>query len=150
MKRFRSVDNRVVEVVEHTLGILKRYPNLKVHIGTDSQNIGLETIYVTVIAYRFGIRGVHYIYTKEKVPLVRDMFTRLFDEKWVKSTDIPKRLINSIITDDLEGKNLNVEYWDGTYNNTPCPVGLYTYKIQFGFKETDNDQVISGNVNLIR
>ena len=43
-----------------------------------------------------------------------------------------------------------VEYWDGTYNNTPCPVGLYTYKIQFGFKETDNDQVISGNVNLIR
>jgi gliding motility-associated-like protein len=43
-----------------------------------------------------------------------------------------------------------VEYWDGTYNNTPCPVGLYVYKIQFGFKETDNDQVISGNVNLIR
>jgi hypothetical protein len=34
----------------------------------------------------------------------------VFDEKWVKSTDIPKRLINSIITDDLEGKNLNVEY----------------------------------------
>ena len=44
----------------------------------------------------------------------------------------------------------SVEYWDGTYNNTPCPVGLYVYKIQFGFKETDNDQVISGNVNLIR
>ena len=43
-----------------------------------------------------------------------------------------------------------VEYWDGTYNNTPCPVGSYTYKIQFGFKETDNDQVVSGNVNLIR
>ena len=42
------------------------------------------------------------------------------------------------------------EYWDGTYNNIPCPVGLYTYKIQFGFKETDNDQVISGNINLIR
>jgi gliding motility-associated-like protein len=44
----------------------------------------------------------------------------------------------------------HTEYWDGTYNNTPCPVGSYTYKIQFGFKETDNDQVVSGNVNLIR
>jgi gliding motility-associated-like protein len=44
----------------------------------------------------------------------------------------------------------SVEYWDGTYNNTYCPVGLYTYKIQFGFKETDNDQVIIGNINLIR
>ena len=69
MKRFKSVDNRVIDVVEHTLEIMKRYPNLKVHIGTDSQNIGLETSYVTVIAYRFGIRGVHYIYTKEKVPI---------------------------------------------------------------------------------
>jgi len=44
----------------------------------------------------------------------------------------------------------SAEYWDGTYNNTPCPAGSYTYKIQFGFKETDDDQVISGNVNLIR
>ncbi len=44
----------------------------------------------------------------------------------------------------------SAEYWDGTYNNTPCPAGSYTYKIQFGFKETDNDQVISGNINLIR
>jgi len=44
----------------------------------------------------------------------------------------------------------STEYWDGTYNNIPCPVGSYTYKIQFGFKETDNDQIISGNINLIR
>ena len=44
----------------------------------------------------------------------------------------------------------HTEYWDGTYNNTPCPVGSYAYKIQFGFKETDNDQVITGNINLIR
>ena len=43
MKRFKSVDNRVIDVVEHTLEIMKRYPNLKVHSGTDSQNIGLET-----------------------------------------------------------------------------------------------------------
>jgi len=44
----------------------------------------------------------------------------------------------------------SAEYWDGTYNNIPCPVGSYTYKIQFGFKETDNDQVIIGNINLVR
>lgn len=49
----------------------------------------------------------------------------------------------------FESYNHN-EYWDGTYNNIPCPVGSYTYKIQFGFKETDNDEVITGNINLIR
>jgi gliding motility-associated-like protein len=43
-----------------------------------------------------------------------------------------------------------VEYWDGTYNNIPCPTGLYTYKLQFGYKETDGKQVINGNINLIK
>jgi len=80
MKKFKSVNSKVIDVIEHTLEIMKTHPNLKIHIGTDSQNVDLETSYVTVIAYRFGVRGVHYIYTKEKVPLVRDMFTRLFDE----------------------------------------------------------------------
>jgi predicted RNase H-related nuclease YkuK (DUF458 family) len=106
MKRFKSVDNRVIDVVEHTLEIMKRYPNLKVHIGTDSQNIGLETSYVTVIAYRFGIRGVHYIYTKEKVPLVRDMFTRLFDE-CVRTLEVAEWFTQQI--------NINVEI-DMDYN----------------------------------
>ena len=87
VKRFKTIDHTPVDVIEHTLKILKQHPNLKVHIGTDSQNVGLETVYVSVIAYRFGIRGVHYIYTKEKLPLVRDMFTRLFDE-CVRSIDI--------------------------------------------------------------
>jgi hypothetical protein len=43
-----------------------------------------------------------------------------------------------------------MESWDGTYNNTPISSGIYTFKIQFGFKETDNDQVISGFVTLIK
>jgi gliding motility-associated-like protein len=44
----------------------------------------------------------------------------------------------------------HTESWDGTYNNTPSPSGIYTFKIQFGFKETDNDQVINGFVTLIK
>ena len=44
----------------------------------------------------------------------------------------------------------HMESWDGTYNNTPISSGIYTFKIQFGFKETDNDQVISGFVTLIK
>jgi gliding motility-associated-like protein len=49
----------------------------------------------------------------------------------------------------FESRN-HIEYWDGTYNNALCPSGIYTFKIQFGFKETDNDQVINGFVTLIK
>ena len=41
-------------------------------------------------------------------------------------------------------------YWDGTYDNKPCPSGSYTYFIQFGDKNTERKYSVAGNVNLIR
>ncbi len=40
--------------------------------------------------------------------------------------------------------------WDGTYNNTKCADGVYTYKIWFGDKYTDAKYTVSGHINLIR
>jgi gliding motility-associated-like protein len=40
--------------------------------------------------------------------------------------------------------------WDGTYNNTLCQDGVYTYKIWFGDKESDAKYVIIGHITLIR
>jgi len=34
----------------------------------------------------------------------------VYEEKWILSPTFPKKLVDSIITDDLEGKNLNTEY----------------------------------------
>ena len=48
--------------------------------GSDSQNIGGQTIYVTVIAFRHLGKGVHYIYHKRREPLINDMIARLFKE----------------------------------------------------------------------
>ena len=42
------------------------------------------------------------------------------------------------------------DYWDGTYNNTPCMSGLYNYNIHFGSKKDDGKYEFSGSVNLIR
>jgi len=42
------------------------------------------------------------------------------------------------------------DYWDGTYNNTPCTPGLYNYKIQFGSKKDDGEYEFAGSINLIR
>ena len=80
VKIFKKLNGETVDVVNHTLEILKKYPHVDIHIGTDSQNIGNHTIYSICIAYRYGIRGVHYIYNRFKLPKITDRWTRLWKE----------------------------------------------------------------------
>lgn len=80
IKVFRTPEGEVVDVVKHTLKILKQHPDVEISIGTDSQNVKRKTHYVTVIAYRYNCKGVHYIYNKVKIPKIRDQFQRLFKE----------------------------------------------------------------------
>ena len=79
-KYFRTEDGIRVNIVEHTLEQLDKWPNLKVYIATDSQDQGGYTTYATCIVYRYGNRGAHYIYFKEKIDRIRDMYTRLYGE----------------------------------------------------------------------
>ena len=80
MLLFKNIKGERVDTVNHTLEIMKSYPYAEIHIGTDSQNINKETLYTTVIAYRLGSRGVHYIFSKQKKEIIRDMWTRLWKE----------------------------------------------------------------------
>lgn len=80
IKVFKKIDGSVVDVVQHTLDVLKECPWADVHIGTDSQNHKRHTTYVIVIAYRYGTRGVHFIYNKARLPKIRDKWTRLWKE----------------------------------------------------------------------
>ena len=50
MRIFRDIQGHRLDPIEHTLNILKEYPNVQIHIGSDSQNIGKSTKYATVIA----------------------------------------------------------------------------------------------------
>jgi len=78
---FKKVDgDTVIDIPKHTLDILNECPYIEIHIGTDSQNHRRNTVYVTAIAYRYGNRGVHYIYNKQKIKKIRDKWTRLWNE----------------------------------------------------------------------
>lgn len=77
---FRTVEGQLVHIQEHTMEQLKKYPNLKITIGTDSQNYGNVTRFVTVIAYRYSIRGAHYIFLKEDCPRISVDYLRLYEE----------------------------------------------------------------------
>lgn len=79
-KIFKDTQGNPIKVVEHTLEILKKCPYVDIHIGTDSQNQKNYTQYVTVIAYRYGTRGVHIIYTRNKIKKIKDKWSRLWKE----------------------------------------------------------------------
>lgn len=40
--------------------------------------------------------------------------------------------------------------WDGTYDNKPCPDGVYTYKIWFGDKNSDAKYTVTGHITMLR
>lgn len=81
MYKFKKVSGEfVVDIVKHTLNVLQQEPGTTVHIGTDSQNVGSNSIYSIVIAYRFETRGVHYISHTFKISKILDQWTRLWKE----------------------------------------------------------------------
>jgi len=94
-KYFTNQKGEKVNIVEHTLEQLQLWPNLKMYIGTDSQDYGSITRYVTCVVYRYGSRGAHFVYFKDEVPAIRDMYIRLYDEG-VKTIEASQILMDEI------------------------------------------------------
>ena len=79
--QYRKLDGTTIENPSaYVLSYLRAHPAATLSVGSDSQNIGGQTIYVTVIAFRHLGKGVHYIYHKRREPLINDMIARLFKE----------------------------------------------------------------------
>jgi len=95
MLLFKNIKGDKLDPVQHTIEVLKNYPYAEIHIGTDSQNIYKQTHYTTVIAYRLGTRGVHYIFNKSNRKLITDMWTRLWKEAEL-SIDVAEWLTQKI------------------------------------------------------
>ena len=81
MKKFRKYEGKNIEnLPEYILKVLKKYKDVKIHIGTDSQRHKKQIHFATVIAFRFGTRGVHYIYQFKKMKLLPSIQARLTHE----------------------------------------------------------------------
>lgn len=61
---------------------LKEFPNTSVYVGTDSQNFGPKTRYVTVVGLYDEVRndGVHYVLSRKHVDREKDIFSRMWNE----------------------------------------------------------------------
>ena len=103
-KVFKDIRGNIIDPIDHTREILKKNPFVEVHVGTDSQSLAKKTQYITVIAYKYGNRGVHYILKKSGVPQIKDLWTRLWRETEL-SIDIAetiKKSLNIIPQIDLD------------------------------------------------
>ena len=92
---FKDIKGNIIDPIDHTREIIKKNPFVEVHVGTDSQSLAKMTQYITVIAYRYGNRGVHYILKKNGVPQIKDLWTRLWKETEL-SIDVAESIKKSL------------------------------------------------------
>lgn len=76
----RLADGRVIDLIPYIKDELTKSNDIKIYVGTDSQNIGDHTVYATVIVLHYGNNGGHVLYNKQSIPRVRDTFSRLWNE----------------------------------------------------------------------
>lgn len=69
-----------VDLLMHVQEITRKNPEIKVFVGTDSQNYHQSTVYVSTVVLRYQNNGAHVLYQKEKVAKITDRWTRLWDE----------------------------------------------------------------------
>lgn len=78
---FKTIHGERIKLVDHILEVMRKHPNVEIRIATDSQQFARHTSYATVVAFRYGTRGVHYVVSKNRIkPKIKDRYTRLFKE----------------------------------------------------------------------
>lgn len=78
--KFKTVDGKGINPILHCTDILSKHENVKIYVGTDSINSKQYTTYCTVIAFRYGTNGAHFIYSKQSIPKIKDRWARLWKE----------------------------------------------------------------------
>ena len=78
----RLLDSKEYEISSYVNKYLRDHSSFKVklHVGCDSQNISKYTHYATTVLFHIGNTGCHFLYHKEKLPKIDDMWTKLWGE----------------------------------------------------------------------
>lgn len=92
-KRWRTLGGDDVDLRSTIEAEMRLYPAAEVHIGSDSQQVGPQTEYVSVcVVHRHG-KGGRVFFCRERVPRIRELRERLWNEVW-RSTELAMDLTN--------------------------------------------------------
>lgn len=100
-KKWKSLSGEQIEDLVSTVKstILEAGAPVEVHIGSDSQQFGKDTQYVTVLVITRKGKGGRVFFTRERIPRVRTLRERLYREVWC-TTELAMELTS---TPDLGG-----------------------------------------------
>lgn len=66
-KIFSNIQGERVELIDYILYIINNKPITTIHVGTDASHVSGGLVYYTVIAFRYGKKGAHFIKAKNFV-----------------------------------------------------------------------------------
>ena len=79
-KIFKTPQGRSINILSYTLKQIQDNPDTRIYVGGDSKLKNGVINYYTVVAYRYGSRGVHYVYNKDIVNYRLTKWERLMGE----------------------------------------------------------------------
>jgi predicted RNase H-related nuclease YkuK (DUF458 family) len=134
--QFKSLgDHHVVnDLFGYIKNMINSKPEIKLYVGTDSQNSRRATTYVTVIVLHINEndsgKGAHVLYSKDVLPKMRDRFSRLWGEV-ERSVEVSSMLRDGGLTI----KNIDLDFnEDPKYNSNAVLRSAVGYVEASGFK----------------
>lgn len=79
-KLFKTSQGKPVSILSYTLKQIQNNPDTRIYVGGDSKLRNGVITYYTVVAYRYGSRGVHYVYNKDIITYKMTKWERLMGE----------------------------------------------------------------------
>lgn len=128
----KLTSNQTFELADYVKQYLEanRDYNVEMYLGCDSQTKGLHTIYATTIVFHIETTGCHVIYKKEIIPIVKDMWTRLWKET-ERSVEVALYLRAVGIEIDTIDLDYNI---DPIHNSNKLVQSAVGYVESLGFK----------------
>ena len=81
MESFKKFGGEIIpDLGEYVRDYISKYPDVKVFVGCDSEQYRNHTQYAVVVVLYHEKNGGHYIFYREKVKKIKDLFARLWRE----------------------------------------------------------------------
>ena len=126
---FKDINNSSdFELSKYVKEYVEKHKNdhIKIHIGCDSQNFGPNTVYATTVVFHINNNGCHFIYKKEKIPKIEDMWTKLWGET-TRSVEVANY---------LKEKNIKIDTVDLDFNSDNSHKSNKLVSASVGFVES--------------
>jgi predicted RNase H-related nuclease YkuK (DUF458 family) len=114
--------------------------DMQIYLGCDSQNRSHKTTYATTVVFHITHSGCHVIYKKEQMPIIKDMWTRLW-----KETERSCEVALYLREHGIEVSTIDLDYnTDPTKKSNKLVSAAVGYVESLGFKARCKPELLPG------